>query len=65
MFGWCSGLFSWDGVVVVRLIVVRWCGLVAALVAALLVPGSPVGAVAGFGDVDGDRYFGGCGAVVG
>ena len=42
---------------VVRLIAARWCGLVAALVAALLVPASPVGAVAGFGDVDGGSYF--------
>ena len=41
----------------VRLIAARWCGLVAVLVAALLVPASPVGAVAGFGDVDSDRYF--------
>ena len=43
--------------VVVRLIAARWCGLVVALVAVLLVPVSPVGAVAGFGDVDGDRFF--------
>ena len=42
---------------VVRLIAARWCGLVAALVAVLLVPASPVGAVAGFGDVDGGSYF--------
>ena len=42
---------------VVRLIALRWCGLVAALVAVLLVPVSPVGAVAGFGDVDGGAYF--------
>ena len=42
---------------VVRLIAARWCGLVAALVAVLLVPVSPVGAVAGFGDVDGGSYF--------
>ena len=42
---------------VVRLIAARWCGLVAALVAVLLVPASPVGAVAGFGDVDGGAYF--------
>ena len=42
---------------VVRLIAAWWCGLVAALVAVLLVPASPVGAVAGFGDVDGGRYF--------
>ena len=41
----------------VRLIAAKWCGLVAALVAALLVPASPVGAVAGFGDVDSGRYF--------
>ena len=41
----------------VRLITAKWCGLVAVLVAALLVPASPVGAVAGFGDVDSDRYF--------
>ena len=42
---------------VVRLIAARWCGLVAALIAVLLVPASPVGAVAGFGDVDGGSYF--------
>ena len=42
---------------VVRLIAARWCGLVAALVAVLLVPASPVGAVAGFGDVQSDSYF--------
>ena len=42
---------------VVRLTVARWCRLVVALVAVLLVPVSPVGAVAGFGDVDGGRYF--------
>ena len=42
---------------VVRLIAAWWCGLVAALVAVLLVPVSPVGAVAGFGDVDGGAYF--------
>ena len=42
---------------VVRMIAARWCGLVAALVAVLLVPASPVGAVAGFGDVDGGAYF--------
>ena len=42
---------------VVRMIAARWCGLVASLVAALLVPASPVGAVAGFGDVDGGAYF--------
>ena len=42
---------------VVRLIAAWWCGLVAALVAVLLVPASPVGAVAGFGDVDGGAYF--------
>ena len=42
---------------VVRLIALRWCGLVLALVAVLLVPVSPVGAVAGFGDVHGGRYF--------
>ena len=41
----------------VRLIAARWCGLIAALVAALLVPASPVGAVAGFGDIDSGRYF--------
>ena len=42
---------------VVRLIAAWWCGLVLALVAVLLVPVSPVGAVAGFGDVDSGRYF--------
>ena len=42
---------------VVTLIAARWCGLVAALIAVLLVPASPVGAVAGFGDVDGGSYF--------
>ena len=42
---------------VVRLIAAWWCGLVLALVAVLLVPVSPVGAVAGFGDVDGVAYF--------
>ena len=42
---------------VVRLIAAWWCGLVAALVAVLLVPVSPVGAVAGFGDVDSGAYF--------
>ena len=42
---------------VVRMVTAWWCGLVAALVAVLLVPVSPVGAVAGFGDVDGGAYF--------
>ena len=41
----------------VRLIAAKWCGLVVALVAVLLVPASPVGAVAGFGDVDNGKFF--------
>ena len=34
-----------------------WCGVVACLVAGSLVAASPAGAVAGYGDVAGDRYY--------